>query len=187
MKLLFTLPVLAALNLASAPDARAQDAAAAMTAQPATGDYRISETEFERTYGFNDTARAIIHLYYAKWNTGRNIAQFAGAPGSLAVALGRHYDTYPNSYGTVPDYGKYYYDPWVAPVVYSSLAAVVFGLIKAGRHSRRNLYDAIRQYRATRQLPAGLRAASLVPYLTQEAKAGPPIVRPVERPEWNRK
>jgi hypothetical protein len=175
------------LALSGAPAAHAQDAAAAMTDNPATSDYRLSRAGFEDAYAFNDTARAIIRLYYSKWNTGRNIMRFAGAPVPVITAVGRHYEPDPRTYGVAPDYSKYYYDPWVAPMAYSLLGVSVFGLIKATTYNRRQLYTTIRQYRATRRLPTTLRPALLVPYLTEISQEGPPAPGKQVQPEWNRK
>ncbi|WP_152559977.1 hypothetical protein [Hymenobacter sp. IS2118] len=156
---------LTGLCLAGAPAARGQDAAAAMMAQPATSDYRLSERGFEDAYGFNDTARAVIQLYYARWKTGLTIMKYAGYPVPVATALGRHYEPNPRTYGASPNYSKYYYDSWVAPVVFSLLGVSTFGFIKATIYNRRQLYTVIRQYRATRRLPASVPAAALRPYL----------------------
>lgn len=190
MKTKFTLPITLLGCLTGAFAARAQDAAAAMTEHPATSDYRLSRAGFEDAYGFNDTARAIIRLYYGKWNTGRHIMQFAGAPVPLVAVLGRHYEPDPRTYGAAPNYSAYYYEPWVAPVVYSLLGVSAFGFIKATVFNRRQLYTAIRQYRATRRLPPAVRPATLAPYLLEVGREGAPAARPArvaEQPEWNRK
>lgn len=175
------------LTLSGVPAAHAQDAAAAMTDNPATSDYRLSKASFEDVYAFNDTARAIIRLYYSKWNIGRNIMRFAGAPVPVIAAVGRHYEPDPRTYGVTPNYNKYYYDPWVAPMAYSLLGVSAFGLIKATTYNRRQLYTVIRQYRATRRLPASLRPALLVPYLAEISQEGPPAPEMKVQPEWNRK
>ena len=155
------------MSWGAAPAARAQDAAAAMTEHPAPGDYRLSAAGFQDAYGFNDTARAVINLYYAKWKTGLKIMRYAGYPVPVATALGRHYEPDPRTYGVAPNYSKYYYDPWVAPVAFSLLGVSAFGFIKATLFNRRALYEVIRQYRATRRLPAAVRPAALRPYLTE--------------------
>ncbi|OGX83852.1 hypothetical protein BEN48_03565 [Hymenobacter glacialis] len=156
---------LTGLGLAGASAARGQDAAAAMMEHPATSDYRLSARGFEDAYGFNDTARAVIQLYYARWNTGLKIMKYAGYPVPVATALGRHYEPDPRTYGAAPNYSKYYYDPWVAPVAFSLLGISTFGFIKATTYNRRQLYTVIRQYRATRRLPASVPTAALRPYL----------------------
>lgn len=154
-------------SLGAAPAARAQDAAAAMTEHPAPGDYRLSVAGFQDAYGFNDTARAVINLYYAKWKTGLKIMRYAGYPVPVATALGRHYEPDPRTGGVAPNYSKYYYDPWVAPVAFGLLGVSAFGLVRATLFNRRALYEVIRQYRATRRLPASVRPAALRPYLTE--------------------
>lgn len=153
-------------GVAGLPAARAQTAAttaAAMTENPSPYEFRLSELGFEETYGFNDTARAVIRLYYAKWKTGRQIMQFVGAPAPVVSVLGRHYRADPAT-GAVPN-SSYYYDPWVAPVAYSLLGGSAFGLIKATVWNRRQLYRTIRQYRATHQLPKQVTPALLTTHL----------------------
>ncbi|MCA8832624.1 hypothetical protein [Hymenobacter pini] len=137
-----------------------------MPEQPAPYEFRLTEASFEEAYGFNDTARAVIRLYYSKWNTGRRIMQFAGYPVPLVSAVGRHMGETTTSSGViVPNAGTYYYDPWVAPVAFSLLGVSAFGLGKATAWNRRQLYTAIRQYRLTHKLPAQVTARLLAPYL----------------------
>jgi hypothetical protein len=140
-------------------EVRAQGLLSTMNDNPQPGEFRLSEEEFGSTYGFNDTAQAVIRLYYRKWNAGRRIMYIAGIPAGPVVAVGRHYETGP--YGVGVNYQKYYYDPWVAPVTYSLLAGSAFGLIKATKWNRRHLYQAIRAYRATHRLPAQVTPALL--------------------------
>lgn len=160
----FTLLFLLLMALfARVPAVRAQDAAAAMIENPVPSDYRFSRAGFEDAYAFNDTARAIIRLYYAKWTTGLRIMKYTGYPVPVITAVGRHYEPDPRTYNVAPNYSKYYYDPWVAPVAFSMLGVSTFGFIKATSYNRRALYKTIREYRATRRLPAGVRVAALAP------------------------
>lgn len=168
------LTAVTALGLGMAPAARAQDAAAAMTDHPATSEYRLSAGGFQDAYGFNDTARAVINLYYAKWKTGLKIMRYAGYPVPVVGVLGRHYEPNPATYGASPNYSKYYYDPWVAPVAYSLLGISAFGFIKATRYNRRALYAVIHQYRATRRLPPSVPLTALQPYLVEVLGEMPP-------------
>lgn len=155
--------VLTCLVLGASGGACAQGLLSTMNDHPQPGEFRLSEEEFGNTYGFNDTARAVIRLYYHKWNTGRRIMYIVGIPAAPITAVGRHYDTGP--YGVAPNYQSYYYDPWVAPVVYSLLAGSAFGLIKATKWNRRQLYQAIRTYHTTHKLPAQVTPALLAAYL----------------------
>ncbi|MFD2718285.1 hypothetical protein ACFST9_06135 [Hymenobacter monticola] len=143
-----------ALGLTAAGTAQAQDAASAMVANPSTDAYRLTERGFDDAYGFNDTARAVIHLFYAKWKTGKKIMQYAGVPVPVVSVVGKHYNPDPRTYNVAPNYSSYYYDPWVAPVAFSLLGVSAFGFGKATKWNRRQLYAAIRTYRATRRLPA---------------------------------
>lgn len=149
-----------------------------MVEQPAKSDYRLSAASFEDAYGFNDTARAIIRLYYSRLKSGRQIMQFAGAPVPVVAALGRHYEPDPRTYNAAPNYSKYYYDPWVPPVAYGLLAVSLFGAIRAISHNRSTLYGLIRRYQATHRLPAEVRAGALRPYLAKMAAEGMPGPNP---------
>ena len=42
-------------------------------------------------------------MYYAKWNTGRNIMRFTGIPVPVAIVIGRHYEPNPATYGASPN------------------------------------------------------------------------------------
>ncbi|UOQ76080.1 hypothetical protein MUN84_15915 [Hymenobacter sp. 5516J-16] len=179
-----TLSFLISLTAAQAQDAAAT--AAAMTDKPGQYEYRLSELGFEETFGFNDTARAVIRLYYAKWKTGRQIMQFAGAPIPIVSVLGKHYNPDPRTGGVAPNYSSYYYDPWVAPVAYSLLGVSAFGLVKATVWNRKQLYHTIRQYRASRQLPSQVTPALLAPYLRAVAEEDnrrltPPVAVPPQK------
>lgn len=134
-----------------------------LEADPPSGAFRLSEDAFLDTYGFNDTARAIIRLYYAKWTAGKLIMYIAGTPASAVTALGRHYE--PGPYGAGVNYNAYYYDPWVGPVVSTLLAGTIFGLVKATKWNRRQLYQAIRSYHDTHRLPAPVTPALLAKWL----------------------
>ncbi|RPD46989.1 hypothetical protein DNI29_12580 [Hymenobacter sediminis] len=136
-----------------------------MNLKPAPYEYRLSELGFEETYGFNDTARAVIRLYYAKWKTGLRIMQFSGAPVPIVSVLGKHYNPDPRTGGVAPNYNSYYYDPWVAPVAFSLLGVSAFGFGKTTAWNRRQLYHTIRQYRASHQLPKQVTPALLTSYL----------------------
>jgi hypothetical protein len=151
---------------------RAQSLAATMTEHPSKPDYKLSRAGFEDAYAFNDTARAIIRMYYAKWNTGRNIMRFAGIPVPVVTIIGRHYEPNPATYGATPNYNAYYYDSWVAPTAFSLLGISVFGMIRTASNGRDQLYQVIRQYHATRQLPPAVHRAVLVPYLVQVQQEG---------------
>ena len=166
-----TLLLLLALLLVTWPG-RAQSLAATMTEHPSKPDYKLSRAGFEDAYAFNDTARAIIRMYYAKWNTGRNIMRFAGIPVPVVTIIGRHYEPNPATYGATPNYNAYYYDSWVAPTAFSLLGISVFGMIRAASNGRDQLYQVIRQYHATRQLPLAVHRAALVPYLVQVQQEG---------------
>jgi hypothetical protein len=166
-----TLLFLFALLIIARPG-KAQSSAATMTEHPSKSEYKLSRAGFEDAYAFNDTARAIIRLYYAKWNTGRNIMRAAAIPVPVATIVGRHYEPNPATYGASPNYNAYYYDSWVAPVAFSLLGVSVFGMICAVNNGRDQLYQVIRQYHATRRLPAAIRPAALVPYLVQVQQEG---------------
>ncbi|WP_139924415.1 hypothetical protein [Hymenobacter sp. DG01] len=166
--------------------AHAQDAAAtaaAMTPTAAPYEYRLTVRGFEETYGFNDTARAVIRLYFAKWKTGLRIMQFAGAPVPIVSVLGKHYNPDPRTGGVAPNYSSYYYDPWVAPVAFSLLGVSAFGFGKTTVWNRKQLYHTIRQYRASRQLPRQVTPALLMPYLqTVTAEYNQRLTPPVGAP-----
>lgn len=149
--------------LLAAPAGWGQATEIPLVADPPASYFRLTEDAFTATYGFNDTARAIIRLYYAKWETGKRIMYIAGAPASLVTALGRHYEAGP--YGAGVNYASYYYDPWVAPVVSTLLAGTIFGFIKATKWNRRQLYEAIRRYHDTRRLPDSVPPALLAALL----------------------
>lgn len=150
----------------------AQSSADVMTEHPSKDQYKLSRAGFEDAYAFNDTARAIIRLYYAKWKTGRSIMRFAAIPVPVITAVGRHYEPNPATYGASPNYNAYYYDSWVAPMAYSLLGVSAFGVIRAVNNGRDQLYQVIRQYHATRRLPAAVRPAALIPYLVQVQQEG---------------
>ncbi|MCC3153896.1 hypothetical protein Q3A66_13290 [Hymenobacter sp. BT770] len=143
-----------------------------MTEHPSKDQYKLSRAGFEDAYAFNDTARAIIRLYYAKWKTGRNIMRFAAIPVPVITAVGRQYEPNPATYGASPNYNAYYYDSWVAPMAFSLLGVSAFGVIRAVNNGRDQLYQVIRQYHATRRLPAAVCPAALVPYLVQVQQEG---------------
>ncbi|GAB3870250.1 hypothetical protein GCM10028824_18660 [Hymenobacter segetis] len=151
---------------------QSQSPAATMTEHPDKSEYKLSRAGFEDAYAFNDTARAIIRMYYAKWNTGRNIMRFAAIPVPVVSLVGRHYEPNPATYGVTPNYNAYYYDSWVAPTAFSLLGISAFGMIRAVSNGRDQLYQVIRQYRATRRLPLSIRTAALVPYLVQVQQEG---------------
>ena len=152
----------------------AQPAAAAMVEKPAKNDYRLSPQEFEDTYGFNDTAKAIVRLYSGRLKSGLRIMRYAGVPVPVITALGRHYEPDPRTNNVAPNYSKYYYDPWVPPLAYSLLAVSAFGSIRALTHNRQQLYGILRRYYVSRRLPAEVRAGSLRPYLAAIAAEGKP-------------
>jgi hypothetical protein len=164
------LPLLALLIMAR--PGRAQSPAATMTEHPDKSEYKLSRAGFEDAYAFNDTARAIIRMYYAKWNTGRNIMRFAAIPVPVVTVVGRHYEPNPATYGVTPNYNAYYYDSWVAPMAFSLLGVSVFGMVRAINNGRDQLYQTIRQYDATRRLPLSIRPAALVPYLLEVQQEG---------------
>ena len=165
------------IGFAAATQAQDRDVASAMVEQPPTSAFRLTQRGFYDAYGFNDTARAVINLFYAKWGSGRKIMQFAGAPVPVITALGKHYNPDPATYGVAPNYSSYYYDPWVAPMAYSLLGISAFGLGKATKWNRRQLYQAIRSYRATRRLPAFVTPKLLMPYLAREMGQAPSPIR----------
>ena len=158
--------------LISVRPGRAQSSAATMTEHPSKDQYKLSRAGFEDAYAFNDTARAIIRLYYAKWNTGRNIMRVAAIPVPVITAIGRHYEPNPATYGASPNYNAYYYDSWVAPMAFSLLGISAFGMICAINNGRDQLYQVIRQYHTTRRLPTAVRPAALIPYLVQVQQEG---------------
>ncbi len=166
----FTLTLLAALPRI----ATAQSAAAAMVEKPVKSDYKLSPQSFEDTYGFNDTAKAIIRFYSSRLKSGQRIMRYAGAPVPVITALGRHYEMDPRTNYASPNYSKYYYDPWVPPLAYSLLAVSTFGIIRSLTHNRQQLYGVIRRYYATRRLPAEVPARVLRPYLAALAEEGRP-------------
>ena len=166
-----TLLFLLALLIIARPG-RAQSSASTMTEHPEKSQYKLSRAGFEDAYAFNDTARAIIRMYYAKWNTGRNIMRFAAIPVPIVTIVGRHYEPNPATYGVTPNYNAYYYDSWVAPTAFSLLGVSVFGMIRAVNNGRDQLYQAIRQYHTTRRLPLSIRPAALVPYLVEVQQEG---------------
>jgi hypothetical protein len=167
----FTLPFLLLLLTIARPG-KAQFTAASMVEHPQKSEYKLSRETFEEAYAFNDTARAIIRLYYAKWNTGRNIMRFAAIPVPIVAIAGRHYEPNPATYGASPNYNAYYYDSWVAPTAFSLLGVSVFGMVWAISNGRDQLYQVIRHYHATRKLPESIRPATLVPYLLQVQQEG---------------
>ena len=171
------LPLSFLICFAAATQAQAQYASSAMVEQPPTNAFRLSQRGFYDAYGFNDTARAVINLFYAKWGMGKKIMHYAGVPVPVASVLGKHYNPDPATYGAAPNYSSYYYDPWVAPVAYSLLATSAFGLGKATKWNRRQLYQAIRTYRATRRLPAFVTPKLLMPYLAKEIGEVPSPIR----------
>ncbi|MDO7846616.1 hypothetical protein Q5H92_09630 [Hymenobacter sp. M29] len=158
--------------LAMGRPGHAQTPAATMTEHPDKSDYKLSRAGFEDAYAFNDTARAIIRMYYAKWNSGRKIMRFAAIPVPVVTLVGRHYEPNPATYGASPNYNAYYYDSWVAPTAFSLLGVSAFGVIRAVSNGRDQLYQVIRQYRATRRLPPSVRPAALVPFLMQVQQEG---------------
>lgn len=168
---IFTLLLLIVIGT-SARHTKAQSSADAMTEHPTKPDYKLSRAGFEDAYAFNDTARAIIRMYYAKWRTGLRIMRCAAIPVPVATAVGRHYEPNPATYGITPNYNAYYYDSWVAPTAFSLLGVSVFGMVRAINNGRDQLYQVIRQYRATRQLPLSVRPAALRPYLMQVQQEG---------------
>lgn len=166
-----------AISFVTAINARAQDAASAMVELPSTDAYRLTERGFDDAYGFNDTARAVIHLFYAKWKAGKKIMRFAGAPVPVVSVLGKHYNPDPRTYNVAPNYSSYYYDPWVPPVAYSLLAVSAFGFGKATKWNRRQLYAAIRTYRTTRRLPAFVTPKLLTAHLLSVTGEQTPALR----------
>ena len=159
-------------SLLIARPGRAQSSAETMTEHPGKSDYKLSRAGFEDAYAFNDTARAIIRMYYAKWRSGLNIMRFAAVPVPVATIVGRHYEPNPATYGVTPNYNAYYYDSWVAPLAFSLLGVSAFGMIRAVNNGRDQLYQVIRQYHATRRLPLAVRPAALQPYLAEVRQEG---------------
>ena len=162
--------------LLAAQPGRAQSSVQAMTEHPMPGEFKLSEGAFEDAYAFNDTARALIRMRYSKRNTGLNIARLVLIPAPILGLIGRHKEPTVSVVGNTVTISpnSYYYDPWVAPAVYSLLGVSLGGLILAGNHGRDKLYEEVRQYRATRRLPASVRPATLVPYLMQAQQEGSP-------------
>jgi hypothetical protein len=166
-----TLLLLLALSLIARPG-RAQSLAETMVEHPAKSDYKLSRAGFEDAYAFNDTARAIIHMYYAKWRNGLKIMRFAAIPVPVVTVIGRHYEPNPATYGVTPNYNAYYYDSWVPATAFSLLGVSAFGVIRAVNNGRDQLYQVIRQYHTTRRLPPAVRLAALRPYLLEVQQEG---------------
>ena len=175
MKKRYQFALYSGVLLANLSPAQAQNTLVqAMAEQPMPGEYKLTREAFEDAYAFNDTARAIIRMRYAKRNTGLNIARWAPLPVPLLALIGRHQNptvTVTNTTVTVSP-NSYYYDSWVAPTAFSLLGVSLAGLILAGNHSREQLYREVRQYRLTRRLPATVHPAALVPYLLEVRQDG---------------
>lgn len=175
MKKLYLFALYSGVLLANAGPVRAQNMLVqTMSEQPMPGEYKLTREAFEDAYAFNDTARAIIRMRYAKRNTGLNIARWVLVPVPLLALAGRHQNPTVSVTSTTVTVSpnSYYYDSWVAPMAYSFLGASLAGLILAGNHSREQLYREVRQYRLTRRLPATVHPATLVPYLLEVRQDG---------------
>lgn len=87
-------------------------------ATPKPEDFRLSHDDFVTTYGVNDTAAAIIHMYLSRHFIGRRTGQAAALVTSIAggIASGQA-DAEAVSQGQVADPTNRKYPGWFYPVL----------------------------------------------------------------------
>lgn len=108
--------------------------------KPAAEDYKLSHDDFVTTYGVNDTAAAIIHMYLRKYTAGRTTVRIVGgatsAAGLLASAVADAKKPAPGP-GQVNTSTDRDYPSWVYPVLAVGGGGVGFGLVQMATWSRR--------------------------------------------------
>jgi hypothetical protein len=125
--------------------------------KPAAEDYKLSYEDFALRYGANDTARAIIDMYYQRFNGGRAIASIAsGVTSTLGLIANAQADAQAQKNqppGQVAQVGDRVYPGWVYPVLGVGLPLTIFGFVKMATWNRLELYQVLRRYHQSHQLP----------------------------------
>lgn len=131
-----------------------------MHEKPAEEEYKLSHDDFVTTYGVNDTAAAIIHMYLRKHTAGLQTVRIMGgltsAAGLVASAVADAKKPAPGP-GQVNSSTDRDYPSWVYPVLAVGGGSVGFGLVQMAVWSRLECYQTLYQYHRTGKLPGKVR------------------------------
>ncbi|MBC7448423.1 MAG: hypothetical protein H7330_10225 [Hymenobacteraceae bacterium] len=123
-------------------------------AVPEAGDFKLPHDDFVTTYGVNDTAAAIVHMYLRKHIFGLRTVQIVGGLTSGAgYAASAQADVAARNAGQQVDPTNRTYPGWITPVLVVGGSGVLWGLVHATVWSRRECYRVLYQYHTSHVLP----------------------------------
>ena len=127
-----------------------------MQDEPSSEEYKLTEDDFLQQYAANDTAAAIIHLYFTRRNKGLLITNIFATTGTAIATIDRvQQRPQQGPYGqTTPERAG-----WVLPALTASIVPTLGGLLYAAGWSRISCYRLLRRYKALglRELTPGVR------------------------------
>jgi len=101
--------------------------------------YKLSKEDFEEQYAFNDTARAVIRLFFQKRTAALRLGSAMGLPLLIVSAAGTKRTQTVSLRGVSAP--KTSYEPFVVPALIGIGAVWVYVLIKAGHFSKKSLLE----------------------------------------------
>jgi hypothetical protein len=117
-------------------------------------DYKLKKANFEEQYAFNDTAKAVIRLFFQKRMAALTIAAAMGVPLALVRAAGTQDTRTVSLRGGVTTSRQY--GSSVVPLLVVIGTAEIYAFSKASRFSRKRLLETLIDYERNRALPASL-------------------------------
>ncbi len=112
---------------------------------PTAEEYKLTEEDFQQHYAANDTAAAIIHLYFTKRNKGLLLNQIFGTAGVAVSTVDRVQQQQQAPYGQTATAER---AAWVMPALLATVPVAIGGLIYAANWSRIDCYRMLRRYKA---------------------------------------
>jgi hypothetical protein len=120
------------------------------TANLKKSDFKVSRGAYLDYYGYNDTARAIINMYFTK-RKGTKIIAYSNLGFLTLIRVAGQEETSP-----LDPNADVKYKPWVVPAVVAAGSVAIFSLIRADAWSLRSLVKTIYTYERSGVLPVRL-------------------------------
>lgn len=111
-----------------------------------TGSYKLPKSELMARYAFNDTARALVNLYFERHAEGKIFSGTTLATTALVHAVGKEEPPIGQDYATIT------YKPWTYPALGVALISCIAGFVHQSNFDRKSLVEKLIEYEAASKL-----------------------------------
>ncbi|CAA9289025.1 MAG: hypothetical protein AVDCRST_MAG56-4527 [uncultured Cytophagales bacterium] len=111
-----------------------------------TESYKLPKSELMARYAFNDTARALVNLYFERHAEGRIFSGVTLATTALVHAAGKEEPPLGQDYATIT------YKPWTYPALGVAVISCIAGFVHQSNFDRKSLVEKLIEYEGTRGL-----------------------------------